>query len=198
METRWLTYDELAAALHIAPDSARRLVARNKNWPRRPGNDGRVRIGVPAERLPPDGPPDARADTTPDATPDAGADITPAVRVLAQHIERLEQALATAQTARDTERARAGELEVARAELDAQVGALKQVLAQMEAQVGASQVEVARERDRVAAITTDLMAATARATEAAAHGDALKSRLEAKVAEFEAYRSRSWWRRLVS
>src|SRR5690242_16654426 len=32
-ETRWVTYDELATALGIAPDSARRLVAR-KRWPR--------------------------------------------------------------------------------------------------------------------------------------------------------------------
>jgi class 3 adenylate cyclase len=47
MNTKWLTYDELAAALRIAAGSARRLVARNKQWPRKPGNDGRVRIGVP-------------------------------------------------------------------------------------------------------------------------------------------------------
>ena len=45
METRWLSYDEIAAALRITPASARRLVARNKQWPRKAGNDGRARIG---------------------------------------------------------------------------------------------------------------------------------------------------------
>jgi hypothetical protein len=50
-DTRWLTYDEIAAALGITPDSARRLVARKK-WSRTAGNDGKARIGVPVERIP--------------------------------------------------------------------------------------------------------------------------------------------------
>jgi hypothetical protein len=87
MDTRWLTYDELAAALRITPDSARRLVARKKECPRKSGN---VRIGVPAERLPPDAPPDA-GDATPAVIPDSPPDITPAVRVLSQHIDLLQQ-----------------------------------------------------------------------------------------------------------
>src|SRR4051794_41964756 len=55
-QTRWLTYRELAITLRINAASARRLVARNKQWPRRPGNDGLVRIGVPIEKLPRDDP----------------------------------------------------------------------------------------------------------------------------------------------
>ena len=75
-ETRWLSYDELAKALGITPNSARRLVAR-KHWPRKPGNDGRALIAVPTERLAQDRPPTVvdddtsaiRADVSPDAAP---------------------------------------------------------------------------------------------------------------------------------
>ncbi len=45
-----MTYAELATALGITAESAQRMVARKK-WPRKPGNDGKARIGVPAERL---------------------------------------------------------------------------------------------------------------------------------------------------
>ncbi len=76
--TRWLTYDDLAAALRITPDSARRLVARRK-WPKRPGNDGRALVAVPADRLPPDSPPDVPSDSIPDVREDVPPDITPVV-----------------------------------------------------------------------------------------------------------------------
>src|SRR3954454_22875987 len=92
-ETRWLSYDDLAKALGITPDSARRLVAR-KRWPRKPGNDGRALIAVPAERLAQDRPPAVvdddthaiRADVSPDDAPDNGGDVIPVVKVLSQHI----------------------------------------------------------------------------------------------------------------
>jgi hypothetical protein len=48
----WLTYDELAERLGIERESARQHVKR-KRWARRPGNDGKVRIGVPEEVLSP-------------------------------------------------------------------------------------------------------------------------------------------------
>ena len=105
METRWLTYDDLAAALKITPDSARRLVARNKNWPRKPGNDDRVLIGVPAERLPPDSPHDVSLDVTPDISddvvPDVTPDVTSTVMALERHIDTLRTALAKAEAAAD-------------------------------------------------------------------------------------------------
>jgi hypothetical protein len=47
---RWLTYDELAELRGIDRTSARRLTTRLK-WPRRPGNDGTVRILVPLRHL---------------------------------------------------------------------------------------------------------------------------------------------------
>jgi hypothetical protein len=75
-DTRWMTYDELATAHSIAPDSARRLVARKK-WPRKAGNDGRARIGIPAERIP-DKLPAVTPGITPDASPDATPDTSPA------------------------------------------------------------------------------------------------------------------------
>jgi hypothetical protein len=45
-----LTYDEMADALGITKASAR-VHARRRRWPRRPGNDGRARIGVPEEEI---------------------------------------------------------------------------------------------------------------------------------------------------
>src|SRR5215217_7130805 len=49
-DVEWLTLDETAARLGISRESARRTALR-KRWGKRPGNDGRVRIGVPVERL---------------------------------------------------------------------------------------------------------------------------------------------------
>jgi|SRR4051794_4592525 cation transport regulator ChaB len=49
-DIEWLTLDETAARLGISRESARRTALR-KRWGKRPGNDGRVRIGVPIERL---------------------------------------------------------------------------------------------------------------------------------------------------
>ena len=107
METRWLSYDEIAAALRISPASARRLVARNKQWPRTTGNDGRARIGFPAERLPPDSPHDAFPDISPDAIPndipndipDAIPDVRGTITALNAHIETLKDMLAKAEAA---------------------------------------------------------------------------------------------------
>jgi hypothetical protein len=47
----WLTYAEISAALGISQSSARRLVTRNKSWPRKIGHDTLARIAVPIERI---------------------------------------------------------------------------------------------------------------------------------------------------
>lgn len=60
-EIVWLTYDEAATRLGIKADSVRRRAASRK-WPRRVGNDGLARIGIPATIIP---------DRTPVAIPDA-------------------------------------------------------------------------------------------------------------------------------
>jgi hypothetical protein len=73
----WLTYDEAAERLGIKPDSVRRRAAARK-WPRRRGNDGRARVRIPDDALPPDVPPDVRGDVTPALTPDASAELNAA------------------------------------------------------------------------------------------------------------------------
>jgi len=51
-DVTWLDYDELARLFGIERESARRLVMR-KRWARSKGNDGKARVGVPTDALPP-------------------------------------------------------------------------------------------------------------------------------------------------
>lgn len=200
-ETRWLTYDELAAALRIAPDSARRLVARRR-WPRMTGNDGKARIQVPIERLTPDSPSaitrdieiDAAADSKADSHPDA---VSPIMQVLMRHLERVEKDLENVKAERDREQSRAAglavriaEVETARAALEGEAATLKNILTNRDLELG-------RERERVADLSARLMNATVQATEAAGMRDGLTARLEAVSAELQALRSRPWWRRVI-
>lgn len=46
----WLTYAEAGRALEMQPGSVKRLSFRKK-WPRRTGNDGLARVGVPVAEL---------------------------------------------------------------------------------------------------------------------------------------------------
>jgi hypothetical protein len=57
----WMTYAELGQSRGISVASAKRLAARRR-WRRQPGNDGTVRIGVPAGA---EEPPDTAARTVP-------------------------------------------------------------------------------------------------------------------------------------
>src|SRR3954470_5049079 len=118
-DTKWLTYDEAAVALRISPESVRRLAQRRK-WSRRPGNDGKVRLGVPAERL--EAVTLVASDSAGDATPDAARGVTrdfggddardsmlgaaAIITVLTRHAERLETELAAAKGERDVVHAR--------------------------------------------------------------------------------------------
>jgi hypothetical protein len=98
----WMTYDEVAGRLAIKRRSAERLAAR-KRWPRRPGNDGRVRIGVPSDALPvapvviPDNTPADRGDDRGDdggaVAPDGGGK-DGAAAVLAELVSRLHDQVA--------------------------------------------------------------------------------------------------------
>src|SRR5215204_3639735 len=72
-DTRWMTYDELAKALGIGGDSAPNLV-RRKRWPRRPGNDGLARVGVPVEHLTEHAPTDAPSEGAIDPPADPPTD----------------------------------------------------------------------------------------------------------------------------
>ena len=98
MDVRWLTYDEMATELGIERESARQLVKR-KRWPRRPGNDGRARIGVPEEifstrpvpRPDPVQEPSNEPSDSPAHEPAQPPVHDPALAVLTRHIERLER-----------------------------------------------------------------------------------------------------------
>ena len=107
METRLLTYAELADALGITAASAKRLAIRRR-WPKQPGNDGRSRVLVPVERLLVEGTP-ATGDSTSDDTAvvtneiinDVTGDRLIVITTLTRHIERLEQDLTAAKAERD-------------------------------------------------------------------------------------------------
>ena len=49
---RWMTYRELATALAVSLPAAEARVRRGR-WVKRPGNDGTIRVAVPAEVLEP-------------------------------------------------------------------------------------------------------------------------------------------------
>src|SRR4051794_33066110 len=68
-DVRWLTYRELADVLGIGAASAANL-ARRKHWTRQPGNDGRTRVGLPADYVPSNGGTDAPMRTPSDAATD--------------------------------------------------------------------------------------------------------------------------------
>jgi hypothetical protein len=111
-ETRWLGYDEIAKALGIAPASARRLVAR-RQWPRKPGNDGRALIAIPLDRLTPDSPPDVSPadipdvahDSPPRVPPDVIPDTVAILAAMGRHVEHLEQELGNVRGERDAAKA---------------------------------------------------------------------------------------------
>lgn len=128
----WLTYDELAERLGIERESARTLVKR-KRWARRPGNDGKVRIGVPDDCLegrdvPGDDPrndPGHVPPTDPVQPPAPTPDHVPAViEALTRHIERLEAQVEAAQSRVADRDAVAVERDLLAAQVEALRGAL--------------------------------------------------------------------------
>src|ERR1700712_5219447 len=114
-EVVWLTYDELAERLGIERESARQHVKR-KRWARRPGNDGKVRIGVPEEVLSSGSEGDTVAGTDPVQPPahDPGGPAAPP-----RHIERLEEQLEAALNRAADRDAVAAERDVVTVQLEA-------------------------------------------------------------------------------
>src|SRR4051794_17488477 len=100
LDTRSLSYDELADMLGIERESARHLAFRRR-WRRIKGNDGKARVDVPLEALPQPGsatPTSGRPDSSTDSpTHTLVAALTGSETVLTRHIERLEAMLADAQ-----------------------------------------------------------------------------------------------------
>jgi hypothetical protein len=146
---RWLTYDEVAAALGIGSESARVLV-RRKRWPRRAGNDGKARIGIPEDTIaartgsptdransPPNDPPNSPPSDRPNDPPsDRGnePDQLTELRVLNARLEVRIEALQAVVEAEQVRAARERQLlekaiEEARAERDRWAGQAEQVVA---------------------------------------------------------------------
>jgi predicted flap endonuclease-1-like 5' DNA nuclease len=101
----WLTYEEAAGRLQIKPDSVRRRAAARK-WPRRLGNDGKARVRIPEDALPPD----VKGDVTPILTPDASAELNEArveISALKAELAGVRDRLSDTQTDRDRWRAQA-------------------------------------------------------------------------------------------
>ena len=96
----WLTYDEAAARLGILPDSVRRRAAARK-WARRLGNDGRARVRIPDDALPPDVTPDVRGDVTPALTPDELNDARVELAALRAELAGVRDRLADTRADRD-------------------------------------------------------------------------------------------------
>jgi hypothetical protein len=98
---RWCSYDEAAEMLGITRGGARNL-ARKRSWARRPGNDGKTRILVPADAIP------ARTDAGIDGGTDARIDPAPdAAAELREMVARLEGELAGLRVVIEAERRRA-------------------------------------------------------------------------------------------
>ncbi len=153
--TRWLTYDDMAEALNITPDSARRLATRHK-WPRRPGNDGRALVAVPEERL--ERPHEPRAEAGPDdetveALPEAGRDARALITYLERRVGELTDDLAQSRRVAEEARVEAREARVAAEALRVQAGQVD-VLTALVAAERAHLSEVRVERDRLVTLLT--------------------------------------------
>ncbi len=167
--TRWLTYEDMGAALGITTESAKRLAMRHK-WPRRPGNDGRALVAVPEERLEEaaqlvrgdaigDGTDDDTPVTSGDVTDDGRSDARALIGYLERRVEELTDDLAdtrnelrAARFEADTLRAQAGRADVLVALVEAERTRTAEVRTEMTARIdlGRTLLEgVQAERDRL-------------------------------------------------
>jgi hypothetical protein len=146
LDTRLMTYAEMAEALGIGGDSARALV-RRKRWHRKPGNDGCTRVEVPVEYLnrhdgaasPPASLP-AEPPASPPAEPPASAPSSlpaepPASGEVMQRLERLERALEALQAERNEQHVMVAVHAIERERHAAEVARLESILAVERARV---------------------------------------------------------------
>lgn len=168
-DTILLSYDELAERLGITRESARQLTLR-KRWARRKGNDGRARVEVPLDALP------AISSDVPLQDTYRDTDLT---RALSRHIERLEQAIDTAEKAADQFRV---ERDAARDEtraIERERDAAQEARNIIRAQVEALQAGIEAEKNLTSVERN-------RATELKTERDHWREQAQ-----------RSWWHRLV-
>ncbi len=162
--TRWLSYEEMGAALGITTESAKRLAMRHK-WPRRPGNDGRAFVAVPEERLQGaqlaagDVTNDVSHDDTPAVTDDARNDARALIGYLERRVEEIGDELADARNELrasrfevDQLRAQAGQADVLMALIETERARTAEVRTEMTARIDLGQLlleGVQAERDRL-------------------------------------------------
>ena len=157
--TRWLSYDDMAVALGITPDSARRLATRHK-WPRRMGNDGRALVAVPEGRLQQahdtgaDVSPDNPADVDHDDAPGVGRDARALIGYLERRVGELTDELAAARRVGEEARAEAKEARATAEVLRVQAGQVD-VLTALVAAERAHLADARIERDRLVQIRAE-------------------------------------------
>jgi hypothetical protein len=195
---RWLTYDEMAEALGIGRESARVLTQR-KRWPRRAGNDGKARIGVPGEEIAArnDAPNDTRSDarnTAPNAAPNDARNDAPSLeqlelRVLNARLEAQIESLKAIAAAEREQAERERQVERERSEWERQLleKAIEEARAERDRWAGQAEQVVA---------TVDPLKNTIEALKAAL--DAERGRLSELREERDRWRTaatarRSWW-----
>jgi ABC-type transporter Mla subunit MlaD len=186
VDTRSLSYDEIADMLGIERESARHLAFRRR-WRRTKGNDGKARVDVPLEALPhssPATPTGGRPDSSTDGPTDtpAGA-VTGSETLLTRHIERLEAMLTNAQARLadvevdcDAARGEARDAVRAREAVEAQLATLNAVLAVEQQRAE----DLKADRDRWAVQGEQLVATV----------DPLKNTIETLKAALDAERGR--------
>jgi len=208
VDTRSLSYDELAGLLGIERESARHLAFRRR-WRRTKGNDGKARVEVPLEAIPGPGPAAPTGDNPLGITGPATDTPTGSETVLTRHIERLEGMLAEAQVRltdveadRDAARDEARDAQRARDALSAQLDALNAVLAIERERIAdlksveQQRVDEARQKaDDAQRQTEELKAERDRWLAAAETAQERIAALTAKAAEADA--RRPWWKRLA-
>jgi hypothetical protein len=187
VDTRSLSYDELADMLRIERESARHLAFRRR-WRRTKGNDGKARVEVPLEAIPVPKPATPTGDDPLSITGAAADTPTGSDVVLTRHIERLEGMLIEAQARltdveadRDAARDEAREASRMREAVEAQLAALNTVL-------GIAHERAAEERRQA---EERIAAERQRAEDWKLAADRFASQAE-KLAE-----RRPWWRRLA-
>jgi hypothetical protein len=166
----WLNYRELGERLRTSAEGARRRALR-AHWPRRPGNDKKKRVGVPADVLA-----ELAAllgERSPPARP--GAD-GPADNPVHAQIARLEAELAGMREALAEARARAGGAE--------------EHIESLRAQIVAAEA-------RAAAADGRAVEEAAKTAQAIAAFEGLAQRLEAFAEAQNAKTLHRWWRRIV-
>jgi hypothetical protein len=157
-DVRWMTYAEAAKALRANPESVAKRMRRN-GWARRPGNDGKPRIAVPVDLLPPppfvpDKVPDNAKRSTasvPDFVPDMNPDAERAARAEGEAAALREERDRLLRE-RDGERERAEEatrrLEEERSRVQAEAAKLREEAAGLATRAAVAEAEAKAQRDR--------------------------------------------------